>query len=66
VLKKDKTVVIVEIKYSKDNKLEKKLKEALTQIKDTKYYDKYSTNNPTLLGIAFGKNKEIACKFDNI
>jgi hypothetical protein len=66
VLKKDKTVVIVEIKYSKDNKLEEKLKEALAQIKDTKYYEKYPNNNPTFLGIAFGKNKEIVCKLENI
>jgi Holliday junction resolvase-like predicted endonuclease len=66
VLKKDKTVVIVEIKYSKDNKLEEKLKEALRQIKDTKYYEKYSNRNPTHLGIVFGENKDIACKFENI
>jgi Holliday junction resolvase-like predicted endonuclease len=66
VLKHKDFVVIVEIKYSKDNKLEEKLKEALEQIKDTKYYEKYSNRNPTLLGIVFGENKEIACKFDNI
>jgi hypothetical protein len=45
--------------------LEEKIKEALRQIKDTKYYEKYLNNNPTLLGIAFGKNKEIASKFEN-
>jgi Holliday junction resolvase-like predicted endonuclease len=65
VLKHKNFIVIVEIKYSKDNKLEEKLKEALRQIKDTKYYEKYSNNNPTHLGIVFGENKEIACKFDN-
>jgi Holliday junction resolvase-like predicted endonuclease len=53
VLKKDNRVVIVEIKYSKDNKFEENIKEALAQIKDTKYYEKYSTRNPTLLGIVF-------------
>jgi hypothetical protein len=66
VLKKDKTVEIVEIKYSKDNKLEEKLKEALRQIRDTKYYEKYSNRNPTLLGVVFGENKDIASKFENI
>jgi Holliday junction resolvase-like predicted endonuclease len=66
VLKHKEFVVIVEIKYSKDNKLEKKLKEALSQIKETRYYEKYLSNNPTLLGIVFGKNKDIVCKFDNI
>jgi hypothetical protein len=66
VLKHKDFVVIVEIKYSKDNKLEEKLKEALSQIKDTKYYEKYSSNNPIHLGIVFGKNKEIACKFESV
>jgi hypothetical protein len=41
------------------------LNEAMIQIKDTKYYEKYSNNNPTLLGIVFSKNKDIACKFEN-
>jgi hypothetical protein len=63
VLKKDKTVVIVEIKYSKDNKLEEMLIEAILQIRNNNYYEKYSNNNPTLLAIVFSENKHIACRF---
>jgi Holliday junction resolvase-like predicted endonuclease len=66
VLKKGNTVVIVEIKYSKDNKIEEKLKEAMLQIRDKKYYEKYINNTPTLLAIVFSENKEIGCKFENL
>jgi hypothetical protein len=41
------------------------LNEAMIQIKDTKYYEKYSNNSPPLLGIVFSKNRDIACKFEN-
>ncbi|MDR1523043.1 MAG: PD-(D/E)XK nuclease domain-containing protein, partial [Endomicrobium sp.] len=66
VLKKGSTVVIVEIKYSKDNKPEEMLKEAMRQIRDNKYYQKYKNNNPTLLGIVFSENKDIACRFEYV
>ncbi|MDR3124999.1 MAG: ATP-binding protein [Endomicrobium sp.] len=66
VLKKGDRVVVVEIKYSKDNKLEGMLKEAMLQIRKNKYYEKYASNDVILLALAFGKNKEIRCRFENI
>jgi hypothetical protein len=42
------------------------LKEAMRQIRDNKYYQKYKNKNPILLGIVFSENKEIACRFENI
>jgi Holliday junction resolvase-like predicted endonuclease len=67
VLKKENSVVIVEIKYSKgNNKVEGKLKEAMVQIRGKKYYEKYIRSNPTLLGIVFSEKKEIRCKFESV
>jgi Holliday junction resolvase-like predicted endonuclease len=64
VLKKGNDVIVVEIKYSKEKSTEEMIKEALEQIRDKKYYEKYIGNEVSLLGIAFGDNKEIACKFE--
>jgi hypothetical protein len=59
--------VVVEIKYSKDNKVEEMLKEAMGQIRNNKYYEKYeSKEDVPLLGVVFSENKEIGCKFENI
>ena len=66
VLKKRNTVVIVETKYSKNNKLEEMLNEAMLQIRSNKYYEKYAGNEVILLALAFGKNKGIGCRFENI
>jgi Holliday junction resolvase-like predicted endonuclease len=67
VLKHKDFVVVVEMKYSKDNnKVEEKLKEAMEQIRNTRYYEKYISSNPTLLAIVFSENKDITCRFENI
>ncbi|MDR2436961.1 MAG: PD-(D/E)XK nuclease domain-containing protein [Endomicrobium sp.] len=67
VLKHKDFVVVIEIKYSKDNnKVENMLKEGMIQIRSTKYYERYRNNNPILLSIVFSENKEIACKFEDI
>jgi hypothetical protein len=64
VLKKEKEIIIVEIKYSKEKSTGEMIEEALNQIKDKKYYEKYSSNaDVSLLGIGFGDKKEIGCKF---
>jgi Holliday junction resolvase-like predicted endonuclease len=63
VLKKGKEVIVVEIKYGKGSKVEEMLEEAIEQIKEKKYYEKYGSSEVSLLAIAFGDNKEIACKF---
>jgi predicted type IV restriction endonuclease len=66
ILRKEEKVIVVEIKYAKGkgSKIESKVKEAMKQIKDNKYYEKYISSNPTLLGIVFSENKDIACKFE--
>jgi Holliday junction resolvase-like predicted endonuclease len=66
VLKKDNSVVVVEIKYSKDNKPEQMLNEAMCQIRDKKYYEKYKSRDVTLLGMVFSENKDISYRFEDI
>ncbi|MDR2399880.1 MAG: PD-(D/E)XK nuclease domain-containing protein, partial [Endomicrobium sp.] len=66
VLKKGKEVIVVEIKHGKEGKIEKLLKEAMAQIKGKKYYEKYGDKEVSLLAIAFGENKEIGCKFQEV
>jgi hypothetical protein len=63
VLKKDREVIVVEIKYGKGIKVEEMLEEAMGQIHNRKYYEKYASSEVSLLAIAFGDNKDIACKF---
>jgi Holliday junction resolvase-like predicted endonuclease/phosphoserine phosphatase len=64
VLKKDNSVIVVEIKYSKEKPTDKMIEDALAQIRDRKYYEKYISNDVSLLAIAFGDKKEIACRFE--
>jgi hypothetical protein len=42
------------------------IKEAVGQIRDRKYYEKYVGKEISLLTIAFGENKEIRCKFESV
>jgi hypothetical protein len=63
VLKKGNDVIVVEIKYGKKSKIEQLLKKAMEQIKEKKYYERYSSSEVSLLAIAFVDNKGIACKF---
>ncbi|MDR1523604.1 MAG: PD-(D/E)XK nuclease domain-containing protein [Endomicrobium sp.] len=64
VLKNGEKIIVVEIKYSKHNKAEKELEEAIGQIREKKYYVKYASKEVTLLGIVFSKNKDITCMFE--
>ena len=66
VLKKDTRVIVVEIKYGQDEPASKLVEEAMEQIKEKKYYEKYAGNEVSLLGIGFGKNKEICCGFEGL
>jgi Holliday junction resolvase-like predicted endonuclease len=66
VLKKGKEVIVVEIKHGEGRKVEGLLKEGMEQIKKKKYYEKYGDREVSLLVVAFGENKEIGCKFENI
>jgi hypothetical protein len=42
------------------------IREALGQIRDRKYYEKYVGKEVSLLAIVFGENKEIRCKFESV
>ncbi|MDR3306591.1 MAG: PD-(D/E)XK nuclease domain-containing protein [Endomicrobium sp.] len=66
VLKKEKEndIIVVEIKYSADKSKEEMIKEAIKQIKEKKYYEKYDRKEVSLLAIAFSNKKEIGCKFE--
>ncbi|MDR1244126.1 MAG: ATP-binding protein [Endomicrobium sp.] len=66
VVKKGDNVIVVEIKYGKENKVEQLLKEGMKQIKESKYSQKYNSANVTLLAIVFAENKEIRCGFESI
>jgi hypothetical protein len=47
VLKHKDFVVVIEIKYAKENnKVEEMVEEAMKQIRKNKYYEKYASNNP--------------------
>jgi hypothetical protein len=68
-LTKDNSVIVVEIKYANDKSTKttnKLVKEAIKQIRDMKYYEKYISSNVSLLAIAVGKNKDIACRFETL
>jgi Holliday junction resolvase-like predicted endonuclease len=68
ILRKEEKVIVVEIKYAKGkgSKIGSKVKEAMDQIKERKYYEKYIRSKPTLLGILFSEKKEIKCKFERV
>jgi hypothetical protein len=65
VLKKEGKATIVEIKYG-DKKVKKLLEEAIKQIREKKYSEKYGKKDVSLVGIGFGKEKEIGCKFEEM
>jgi Holliday junction resolvase-like predicted endonuclease len=66
VLKKEKSIVVVETKYGKDKHISKMLKEAMEQIRGNKYYEKYIGNKVSLLAIVIGEKKEIRCRFERV
>jgi hypothetical protein len=68
ILKKEEKVIVVEIKYAKGkgSKIESNVKEAMKQIKDNKYYEKYKKDDISLLAIVFSEKKEIRCSFESL
>jgi hypothetical protein len=48
--------------------LEGKIEEAMDQIKERKYYEKCINRKEevALLGIVFGENKDIKCRFETV
>jgi hypothetical protein len=65
VLKKEGKTTIVEIKYGEEVATKKLVKEAIEQIREKRYYEKYGKKDVSLLGIGFGKAKEIECEFED-
>jgi Holliday junction resolvase-like predicted endonuclease len=68
VWKLSNMTVIIEVKYSAEQSLDKLLNEAAKQIHDRKYYEAYLTetnNKIILLSIAFA-GKEIGCRTETI
>jgi Holliday junction resolvase len=64
VWKQQGVTVVAEIKYHAKTKIKSQLKEAMKQIYDRRYYNKY-TGKVILLGIAFlGKN--VGCKLEEL
>jgi hypothetical protein len=56
-------VVIAELKYADEGAVEPLLKDALTQIRERRYYERYAGGSKriALLALAFA-GKEIACR----
>jgi hypothetical protein len=59
------TVVVAELKYGAGKQTETLLNEAITQIHDRKYYEKYLDREVKLLGIAFN-GEDAACRIDTV
>jgi hypothetical protein len=57
--------VVTEVKYSAQRSLEKLLDEAMSQIRDKKYYEAYVDKKIVLLAVAFAEN-EIGCRMESI
>jgi hypothetical protein len=57
--------VVAEIKFHAKKTTATLLNEAMTQIRDRRYYERYLNKKIILMGAAF-TNKEIACRLENI
>jgi hypothetical protein len=55
--------VVAEIKYGAKKKADRLLNEAMTQIRDRRYYEKYLDGEVLLLGIAF-TGKDVKCSME--
>jgi hypothetical protein len=56
--------VVAEIKYSVEKDADSLLDDAMTQIHDRHYYEKYLDGKVLLMGVAF-TGKEVKCRLDN-
>lgn len=59
------TVVVAELKYGAGKQTEVLLDEAITQIRDRKYYEKYLDRKVKLLGVAYTAEK-VACRMESL
>jgi Holliday junction resolvase-like predicted endonuclease len=66
VLKKGNDIIVIEIKYGREEEAGNLVEEGLRQIREKKYYEKYIGSTPILLAIGFGKGREIGCRFERV
>jgi hypothetical protein len=57
--------IVAEIKYSSKRGADRLLKEAMKQIHNRKYYEKYADRKVILMGVAFA-GKEVKCKLEEL
>jgi hypothetical protein len=57
--------IVAEIKHSPEKGAARLLNEAMTQIHNRKYYEKYSDRKVILMGVAFAE-KEVKCKLEKL
>jgi Holliday junction resolvase-like predicted endonuclease len=57
--------VIVEVKYSAEKGAERLLNEAMKQINDRKYYEKYADRKVVLMAVSFAA-KEVKCRLEEL
>jgi Holliday junction resolvase-like predicted endonuclease len=65
VLQYKDVVVVAELKFSEKKSTEAMLSDAMKQIKDRRYYEKYLNKKVLLLGVAF-TGKDIACRIEEL
>jgi hypothetical protein len=65
VLHHNDLTVVAEIKYSAKKGAERLLNEAMTQIRDRQYYEKYSDRKVVLMAVAFA-GKEVKCRMEEV
>jgi Holliday junction resolvase-like predicted endonuclease len=65
VWRQPELTVVAEVKYSAKKKANSLLNNAMKQIRDRRYYEKYADRNVLLLGIAF-TGKDVKCRMEGI
>jgi hypothetical protein len=63
VLQYKDIAVVAELKFHAEKSIETMLSDAMQQIKDRRYYEKYSNKKVLLLAIAF-TGKDVACRIE--
>jgi hypothetical protein len=67
VLEQPDTIIVSELKYHAETKTDALLRQAIKQIHDKKYYEKYLGQGKkiVLLGLAFS-GKEVGCRMEEL
>jgi hypothetical protein len=64
VLQQDGVAIVTELKYHADTKLDTLLDQAITQIREKRYYEPFLDKKIILLGLAFS-GKEVGCRIES-